>query len=610
MDNAASIKEGENGVKHLKEALHTELLSHVDLSVIFFLLLRDEINIYNVRAAKSMLSIFNEKWTHIITKSYNSSDIAESAEKFKGVAKNVQWNRFIRKILHKARSKLGITKDLSCTVKRENETCSEEDYLYCKTCLGREPEGMICLIRRCLCKIKGISDSDLLSLKEATSTCKKRGISEISSQNPASFYSENLGYILPGKSQTEEKSEQLIVKVLENRIADIISEAKDYSQHNNVSCLALFDYDIQSCQNCTEERKHPPVIALISPFIVKQSITHDKTSRRSAKRNIRGVSNCENNMGFTQHRDLYTSHTFPLHLYLHDTGSNFDDQTNHPESKGLMDIADMIFNVVETLLAGTESHSIEIPQAAHRLIIILYNKLTQCQGVTTQFPPCNSADANNVDNSSEDKENTESSMEFNDEIATMLSKNYGTLLTKITRLVPFPTIYWLTDPDILAQVSSIEGIGAITLIQRQINNMVENYKPGGGTSEFLQQLIKDNLAYICSRLELLHPDIMIVFYNLMVNSPYFSRYYEGKGDPYSYIFLSHTKDEDSTSMSKKNQPELTKAMIIVNTARSYGIGGSRSFVHIKCLHTNLAFALAEGSTLGNFVVKLLSDHKL
>ncbi|GFE53153.1 hypothetical protein BaOVIS_005570 [Babesia ovis] len=624
MENVNCFKGLAKGVELLKEYLHAELLSHFDLCVIFLLLLRGELDIYERRSARTLLSMLVRRWPGISSESCNNRDVADEFDRLQDAARKVNWDVFTKRVLLRIRKRLGMSKKDYSQTERKQSLCSSSDYAYCSSCLGKEAAGMLYLLRRCVCKSRKSDNDNFPTSPVTTSADYSASINDNVSLANANLIPSILASerddtsVRDGNSAGSTKTETNLPQGINHRLNRLVCVAKDAISQSNHNNLANFDYGTSCCGKCTKDPDSARIVAVISPFVVKDEVRFSKGSRRSAKRKIRAISGGDSSgLDYSHNMELYISHHFPLHSYLQGvTGRvwmDLDGSFCDPEKSN--NIADSLFDIVETVLLPAQSDETKPPSEACVLALILssrvlrdYNgkhKSSFSNGTVTDGV----ARALNTDvDDGTDQANKESSGTFSKEVELMLIKDYEAALSKISRLMPFPTTYWLIDPQLVEQVSTLESLGAISRLEQVIDDAVMAYEVDGSSADFVEQLIKDNLAYICSRLELVHPYIMTAFYNLMVNSTHFYRYYGGEGSRNSYISLTTTKERATTASSGKNQVEITKAMVIANTIRTYGIGGSHSFVHIKCLHTNLAFALAEGSTVGNVVFRALNQY--
>ncbi|ORM41952.1 uncharacterized protein BXIN_0546 [Babesia sp. Xinjiang] len=579
MEEPATRKESGLRIELLKQSLHIQLLTHFDLSITFILLLRGELDLYEKRSANTLLSKFSRRWPNIVI---TASDDATASEELQAVARKLNWNIAIKQITTRLRQKLGIRDRPINLMEHKLDDSWGNDYEYCTSCLGREATGMRCLLRRCLCKARpspetdsAITDSntDLDNLKDATD--------RVNDQSNGS----NSGNVLQDDHGMEPGIDSC-ARLIETATREM---PPNLSQD--------FNYDTLSCQTCSKEPDATRVVAVISPFVLKNDTKSPKSSRRSIKRSLRAMGNGNaSGIDHNENVELYASHQFPLHTYL----KGDLDEGSYGSISESENIVGHIFDLVGLILDTRDTNAIEPPNVAYVLVRILSSKVAG-PSKGAEEPSCavgtNSEEPNELDSM------------FDNEVAEMLMKKYELLVNKINRLVPFPTTYWLTDPQLVAQVSALEGAGAISKLQKVIDDSIQEYERDELSSAGLgEQLIKDNLAYICSRLELVHPAILTTLYNMMVNSTCFTQFYDGNGTPNSYISLTPPNGRAHSGTSRQKQVELARAMTIANTPRVYGIGGSRSFVHIKCLHTNLAFALVEGATIGNMVFKSIARY--
>ncbi|QDU35354.1 hypothetical protein KS4_34350 [Poriferisphaera corsica] len=105
------------------------------------------------------------------------------------------------------------------------------------------------------------------------------------------------------------------------------------------------------------------------------------------------------------------------------------------------------------------------------------------------------------------------------------------------RLVPFPTLYWLTNPRLNNTLADMERLGVIDDIQNQIN----------ANHQLEHQVANDHRAYIEQRWK---------------------------------------------QLTKGDQEKIQKSPAMLETLRTRGIGGISNFLTVKCLHLHYAHHLA------------------
>ncbi|UVC54652.1 hypothetical protein MACJ_003621 [Theileria orientalis] len=196
---------------------------------------------------------------------------------------------------------------------------------------------------------------------------------------------------------------------------------------------------------------------------------------------------------------------------------------------------------------------------------------------------------------------------FDTDTISILVDEYGKILEQVVKFKPFPTTYWLIDKNLITRVSKLESDGLIKVIQNIIDEQIKQYDnqgEGGNNEEFVRKIIEDNLSYLIRRYKLTHPALIELLYNIIFNSNLFTTTTE-EGElnrRMRYIRLDET-------VGKRNKTQqnniLFKGLSILNTLRIHGIAGSKDFLHIKCLHTNLAYEISEGSYIGSLVSRLI-----
>ncbi|WP_432798205.1 DUF501 domain-containing protein [Poriferisphaera sp. WC338] len=122
------------------------------------------------------------------------------------------------------------------------------------------------------------------------------------------------------------------------------------------------------------------------------------------------------------------------------------------------------------------------------------------------------------------------------------------------KLVPFPTLYWMTCPVLHKRIADCERQGMIDALQDVITH----------NAEIEHALINDHRAYIESRWKLL------------------------------------TKDD---------QQFVLESPCLLETLRVRGIGGISNFLTLKCLHLHYAHHLATLPTGGSVVGRMLEERE-
>lgn len=117
------------------------------------------------------------------------------------------------------------------------------------------------------------------------------------------------------------------------------------------------------------------------------------------------------------------------------------------------------------------------------------------------------------------------------------------------RLIPFPTLYWLTCPSLRAAVSRIERGGAIAELRREI----------AADADFAEMVRRDHAEYAALRWAML-------------------------------------TDDDRTAATR--DPSMHRRL------RTIGIGGAADHTAVKCLHMHVAHALAASNTIGTRLIEL------
>ncbi|GIX60787.1 rhoptry protein RHOP148, putative [Babesia caballi] len=608
-----------SNVNTLKELLQSAFLSHFDLCVIFLLLLRGELDLYDSQSARALLSLLVSRWPTIadnLKAAVSASDVVDGCDPnavtgvdnsgdstndgFNSDVAKPGWKVSMRSFLKRLRLKFGGFGDRTSVCESQPLELSKADYEYCSSCLGREASGVVHLLRRCVCNAKSAAETNLPCHSSILNVIGEDGIAV--SGAPSS--GENCN------SETAADKAAVLSTNVDESCARLVEAARNTVHHASRNVLA-YNYRTGGCATCSKCAQSDRVVAVISPFVMREGTTYAKGSRRSIKRSIRSASGELPDIDYPRNVELYTSHEYPLHSYLvggsdpsyeHVDGSAADGESSEK-------MANSIYDIVEAILSPVKGTVSDSPREAYVLARLISSKVANdgYSGDTSDSSPCGDS-TENISGIAP--------LEFCKEVESKLLEAHGGIFDKFNELVPFPTTYWLTDPGLLAQVSALEGSGAITRLQEVIDEHIRAYEQGQSEESafFLKQLISDNLGYICSRFELVHPSIMRALYTLIVNSKYFSQFYSGDAKATdaarsSYIFMLPPPGAPNINPRCKGQPPvrraLSKALAIANTLRAYGVGGSRSFVHIKCLHTHIAFALAECSTVGGWVISAL-----
>lgn len=115
------------------------------------------------------------------------------------------------------------------------------------------------------------------------------------------------------------------------------------------------------------------------------------------------------------------------------------------------------------------------------------------------------------------------------------------------KLVPFPTLYWLSCPRLRAQIAHLERDGAVAALTAELAN----------DPALRAALHRDHEKYIAQRWATL-------------------------------------TDEDRLLVTERG---------LLDHFRTRGIGGMTSRAAVKCLHLHLAHHLADGNALGELVVR-------
>lgn len=598
----------------LKEGYHLQLLGHLDLCVIFILLLRQELKIYNLESVTSLKRLVLRRYSAV----HNGSNhvTPQTLHEDNGITADImslKWNVAIKHVLHRLRKDFGYPKGEDTLQEFVEWKLTEEDYEYCSSCLKREAIGLRCLLRRCICKA---------GLVSSVSSDKELHYDDGSNRN-----SKNAVHAEGTSGDNGETSRQFCTSDAAENTANGRKIPLRHSNHINSKqgrhymTQSSQTYKITDCGKCKKEPRSTRVVAVISPFTYNPSDKHHKGSKKSMKRSARQLDEKHMDLNWESNVELYTKDTFPLESYLGAVDKYGKEVENNGTDNVSINVADRIVELVMEVLS-TKNNVIKDKDANELAIAILSCLHHQEMGCISNEEASND-DKKGMEepmpssgHSNEDSHNASKERRRHSEYPAFYKKVEYKLITedidaikRVNQLAPFPTMYWLTDRNLVSQISSLEGKGEIARMQDVIDSCIREYERHGSQEarDLLEKLIKDNLSYICRRFELVHPEILRLLYTVLVNSTFFTCFHDSKysHDKGFYITLSYGPSEDGSGARWKPNPDLAKSTAIMNTIRSYGIGGNKSFVHIKCLHTNLAFALAEGSTLGNMVFTTL-----
>lgn len=122
------------------------------------------------------------------------------------------------------------------------------------------------------------------------------------------------------------------------------------------------------------------------------------------------------------------------------------------------------------------------------------------------------------------------------------------LIKEGKRWEPFPTIYWLTCPSLVAQLAALEHVSWIRRLEREIRS----------DATLKRELEKNHKAYIEERWALL-------------------------------------SDEDKQGIEKRGWTDIYLKR---------GIGGIENWNHLKCLHLHYAHHLARENVIGRWIHRM------
>jgi len=119
-------------------------------------------------------------------------------------------------------------------------------------------------------------------------------------------------------------------------------------------------------------------------------------------------------------------------------------------------------------------------------------------------------------------------------------------VSPILQASPFPTLYWLTDPTLIAEIGRIESSGWIKRLEKDV---IPNNR------ELQTRMIQDNIRYIKER----------------------------------WSYLPHTDSAPSAAIAR--------------VLRHRGIGGIIDFTRVRCLHMQYAYHLMSdnGTAIGQLI---------
>nr|PVC51851.1 hypothetical protein MACL_00001238 [Theileria orientalis] len=337
------------------------------------------------------------------------------------------------------------------------------------------------------------------------------------------------------------------------------------------------------CTKCLKSEDRYSLVGVVVPFVLSKHREYEYEHPDVQKKRKISENMDKDYRSYEFNQKLYSSSSkYPMENIIGGSEKWYerrDSQSGH--------LSDLVFELVSIMLE--ENGDSVVSEELYSLASIIKSNITD----------------ENLDDYS--KGGCDDNGMFDADVMSKLVEEYGTTLEKMVKFKPFPTTYWLTDKNLITRVSKLESDGMIKVIQSIMDEQIKEYNnqgKGGKSEEFVRNIIEDNLSYLVRRYQLTHPVLIEVLYNMIFNSNVFRTVMEEEGlnRKMQYVRM----DEGGGKRSKKEQNHiLFKGLAILNTLRIHGIAGSKDFLHIKCLHTNLAYEISEGSYIGSLVSKLI-----
>ncbi|UKK02075.2 hypothetical protein MACK_001429 [Theileria orientalis] len=358
---------------------------------------------------------------------------------------------------------------------------------------------------------------------------------------------------------------------------DVKSELKNLSEKWR-------EYRVLECTNCLNTEDRDSLVGVVVPFVLSNH--RDYLYEHSDVQKKRKISDnvSKDYRPFELNQKLYSSTLkYPLEHLMGGPERWYDGRDENQSGH----LSDLVFELVSLMLDQKGDNVIS--EEIHSLASIIKGNIS----------------GENLEDYSKDG-SSDYCMFYTDAMSKLLDE-YGKMLEQVVKFKPFPTTYWLINKNLITRMSKLESDGMIKVIQNSIDEQIKEYDKqgkGGNNEKFVRNIIEDNLSYLIRRYKLTHPTLIEVLYNIIFNSNLFTTTME-EGSLNRRI--QYVRLDESRGKRKKTQQNkiLFKGLSILNTLRIHGIGGSKDFLHIKCLHTNLAYEISEGSYIGSFVSKLI-----
>uniref|UniRef100_A0A3B0MN71 Uncharacterized protein n=1 Tax=Theileria annulata TaxID=5874 RepID=A0A3B0MN71_THEAN len=565
-DNLKLLNGFAGDFKNLKNKIHLKFIRYIDLFTIFFLILNKKLKIHNQINYNIIVNFLNSITPNTTTDSTtDSNDIDDNWNEIEELELSICINRFIEN----ARKKYNFIRKNSIL---QFKHLTFSDFDSCNISIKREPFGLIKTISQ------HINHTNIITTGN-------------------SFNSNNT--VNSGNSVNTSNTVTSVLEWDKNKIKKMLMDIINYGISSN------------------EIKSKSVLVGVVSPFILN---SHDGLiSKFRSVRTIGTDEGYDKKWAYNINKELYTSYNYPLHTLFQFTSTNTIGSTTNSSSTNSSSTNS---STEDTSTKDTNYSSTDTCTYNYRITDLLCDiifNIFENNNITKEHMKLIEIIKRNL------QENTETTQNYGENKQNLqeINEDYEEILMKVSDLKPFPTIYWLMNRNLISRVSELEGQGLIKDIESIICSIIEEFHRSEfsesefGESEFstsesdkseflgsellrseshifITLLILDNIFYMFRRFQFTHPILIESFYNFFVNSEHFT-FIENLQD-FNYINFNN-----KVCNGNNIQNTLIKGIRIMNTLRKYGIGGSEDFFHIKCLHTSLAYDIAEGSIIGSVI---------
>ncbi|KAK2196673.1 hypothetical protein BdWA1_001922 [Babesia duncani] len=336
------------------------------------------------------------------------------------------------------------------------------------------------------------------------------------------------------------------------------------------------------------ESDHNLSVVCASPFLCN-SYTPSRGPRAHEKIIVNEEDVIE---AFEANCHVYNSTEYPLGSFLREKANRKYSPENGDIPPIEMDkaesccISKLVFAIIETIISGKETpRSIEFDAMVLLLKELFQSSSSQC--------------SNSVINGNYTRVDTNNREFFSSEFCHFIQREYDENAHFLQKLEPFPSCYWLVDKHLNAFVSQKEVDGDVKRFQMHIDLLKRKLETESKMAlNKLLEILYPHISIILTRIALVHPVILEFLYLCLVNSQSF----------YSSLNLQDKVEvsnviEDNRNDSCGNKGCFHMIFWMLNVLRTRGVGATRSFLHVKCLHAHVAFNLVQESILGEIVLK-------